>query len=271
MAGYAPARLFFAHANGFPAPCYRRFLDSLGAVHDVVAPERLGHGPGYPIDREWRGLTDEVLDRLAALPDAAPVIGVGHSMGGVLLFLAACRQPRRFHGLIMLDPPMAFGWSGWLLKLARRCGRIDHITPAGRSLGRRDRWPDIASVARDLGAKSLFRGFDETGMADFAAGGTQPDGNGGYSLRFDVDKEIAIFRAIPGELSRQPAPLPLPADVIVAGHGSALRPAELKRLARRHALRVRYLDGDHLFPLSGPEGAARAVLDSIREQQQRAR
>lgn len=265
------ARLFFAHANGFPAPCYRRFLDRLAAVHEVIAPERLAHDPAYPVDREWRSLTDEVLDRLAALPEAAPLVGVGHSMGGVLLFLAACRQPRRFRGLVMLDPPMAFGWTGWLLKLARLCGRIDRITPAGRSLGRRAHWPDAASAAGSLGAKSLFRDFDRIGMDDFVAGGTEPDPAGGRRLRFDVDTEVAIFRSIPANLARQPAPLSMPADLIVASRGSALRPGDLARLARRHALRVHYLDGDHLFPLNRPDAAAQAVLDIVQGQRKRAR
>jgi pimeloyl-ACP methyl ester carboxylesterase len=264
-------RIFFAHANGFPAPCYRGFLDRLAAEHDVVAPERLGHDPAYPVDREWRSLSDEVLDRLAALPDADPVLAVGHSMGAVLLFLAACRQPRRFAGLTLLDPPMAFGWTGWALKLARLCGRIDRITPAGRSLGRREHWPDRTTVARELGSRPLFREFDDAALQDFVAGGTEPAADGGRRLRFQVTTEVAIFRTIPTELARQPAPLPMPVDLVVASRGSALRRGDRMRFARRHAARLHAVDGDHLFPLSRPHAAASLVLDITRRQLEQAR
>lgn len=254
------APLFFAHANGFPAGAYRRFLAALSEGREVLAVERLGHRPEYPVDREWRGLTHELLDSIAAQAGAEPVIGVGHSMGGVLMFLAASRQPGRFRQIIMLDPPVSFGWSGWLLIAMRALGRIDRVTPAGRSVGRRQRWPDLDAAIDDLSGKRLFRDFDRIALSDYLAAATEKDpDNGGLRLSYRVDVEVAVFRNIPALLPLEPSPLPCPGDIAVARDSAVTRPGDLRRMVGRHGFGVHRADGDHLFPLTRPAGAAALV------------
>ena len=252
----SPPPLLFVHANGFPAGCYRRFLKGLQPEYRVLAPERLGHHPDYPL-RNWVGLTDELLDWLAA-HTSEPVHAVGHSLGGVLAFLAAVRQPRRFADVVMLDPPVVFGWTGWVVAAAKRLGLMDRITPAGASRGRRAHWESPGQALEHLRQKRLFAAFDPGCLDDYVRFGTQATADG-VRLVFDPGREVEIFRQLPHDLHRQPAPLAVPGTLLVASHDSVARPPDLRRFRRRHRLRLEHCRGSHMFPLEHPGESAAAV------------
>jgi len=74
--------LHFAHANSYPAGTYGMFFAQLQAHYDVRALPLHAHNPHYPVDDGWRKLGKELGVELAQRYDA-PVILVGHSMGGV--------------------------------------------------------------------------------------------------------------------------------------------------------------------------------------------
>lgn len=253
--------LFFAHANGFPAGSYRRFLEPLRARFDVRAPEKLGHHPDYPPHPNWSALADELLDALSA-ETAEPVIGVGHSLGGVLTFLAAVRQPRRFRCFVMLDPPAVFGPRAWMTALAKRLGFIDRVTPAGRTAGRRDIWPDRDQALAYFRGKGLFARFDPRCLADYVDAGTVATGEG-VRLVYEPEKEVSIFRNVPHDLAAQPAPVPVPGAIVLGRESMVTRPGDIRRLARRHHLRTSEHEGGHMFPLEHPESAAGHLTEVI--------
>lgn len=254
--------LFFAHANGFPAGSYRQFLAPLERKFRIVAPDALGHNPDYPIAPNWHGLADELLDEIAA-DGSEKVVGVGHSLGGVLMFLAALRQPRRFHAFVMLDPPILFGWPGVVAAAAKRLGTIDRLTPAGRTRGRRSWWPDRETALADFRGKPLFRRFTQACLRDYVDSGTV-ESEGGVRLRYDPDVEVEIFRHIPHALHREPAPVRVKGAILAARDGNVMRPGDLERMRRRHHLLVREVEGGHMFPMERPEGAAAELSDVIR-------
>lgn len=251
--------LFFAHANGFPAGSYRRFLEPLARRFDVRAPEKLGHHPDYPPHPNWRALADELLDALAA-ETAEPAVGVGHSLGGVLTLLAAIRQPRRFRCLIMLDPPAIYGPRAWMTALAKRLGFIDLITPAGQSAGRRDIWPSRDEALAYFRSKELFRHFDPRCLEDYVDAGTVTTTEG-LRLVYEPEKEVEIFRNVPHDLAAQPAPVPVPGAIVLGRQSVVTRSGDIRRLARRHELRISEFEGGHMFPLEHPEGAAAHVSE----------
>src|SRR5690554_7671811 len=75
---------------------------------DVCSSDlRIGHHPDFPVGHNWLALRDELLHTLESFD--APVIGVGHSMGGVLMAMAAEASPERFRCVVMLDPPLIIG------------------------------------------------------------------------------------------------------------------------------------------------------------------
>lgn len=254
--------LFFAHANGFPAGSYRRFFAQLEADYRVLAHDRFGHDARYPVTDNWERLVDELLDSLAARCEQ-PVAGVGHSLGGVLTFLAALRAPERFRAVVMLDPPAYLGTAALTMRLAKRFGFIDRITPAGKSSNRRSVWPSREVACKTLGRKGLFRAFDPDCLSDYVQAATEPSADG-VRLSYLPEVEVEIFRTIPHDLARQRR-LQVPGAIVCARGSDVIRPRDMRRLAQRHHMTLREVDGGHMFPLERPHAAAEAVLGILRE------
>ncbi|MCG8393743.1 MAG: alpha/beta hydrolase [Pseudomonadales bacterium] len=249
--------LAFAHANGIPGHSYDTFLAPLRDEYDLFVVDRVGHDPAYPVDAQWHSLSLELEAQLADFPK--PIVGAGHSLGAVLMYLVAQRHPQWFSSLVMLDPPMMNGWQGVMIDLAKLAGQVDRVTPAGKSQGRLDFWPDWESVESYFQSRGLFRAFDPRCLQDYLKAGLEP-WQGGWRLRFRPEVEVAIFRHTPTAATRLPR-LKVP-GAIVTGRGSPspfLHSA--KRIARRHRMLHRIAEGSHMYPLEKPE----ATLALFRE------
>ncbi|MBB3190837.1 alpha/beta fold hydrolase [Halomonas cerina] len=252
--------LVFAHANGFPGHSYRSLLAPLTARFDVQPLDRLGHHPDFPVGHNWLALRDELLAHLVEL--GRPVIGVGHSMGGVLMAMAAEHSPLHFRAVVMLDPPLMLGLDAWIMKAAKRLGLADHFTPAGKTLGRRDIWPSREAMAHYLRRRGLFRHFTQAALADYVEGGTRQLDDGSVVLVYDPDIEVAIFRHLPDHLDDLPARVHVPLGVLAGEDSEVLTPRRQRRL-RRRGVPVKGVPGHHMFPMEHPEATRTALLDML--------
>lgn len=253
-------RLVFAHANGFTGASYRSFLKPLEGHYDVLPLDRLGHHPRYPVGRNWLNLRDELLEQLGTGP--APVIGVGHSMGGVLMAMAANAAPERFRCVVLLDPPLMLGLDAWAMKLAKGLGFVDRVTPAGKSKGRRAQWSSREALHHYLRQRGLFRRFTDEALDDYIDGGTQPGEGGSVQLRFDPQIEVEIFRHLPDHLHGLPTRLTVPLTLL-AGAQSDLITARRRERLERYGVEVGTVPGGHMFPMEYPNEARQALLSSI--------
>lgn len=250
-------RLLFAHANGFPGMSYRSLLAPLRGSFDVHPLDRLGHHPHYPAGPNWVALRDELLDHL---PDSGePVIGVGHSMGGVLMAMAAERAPERFRCVVMLDPPLMLGLDAWGMKAAKHFGFVDRITPAGKTRGRRAVWPNREAMANYLRRRGLFRRFTQEALHDYIEGGTRLRDDGQAELIYDPAVEVEIFRHLPDHLTRLPRRLRVPFGVL-AGRDSELITPKRRRRLERHGIALSLVPGTHMFPMEHPDATRQALL-----------
>lgn len=254
--------LVFAHANGFPGQCYRSLLAPLAERFDVHPLDRLGHHPDFPVGHNWLALRDELLEHLSQL--GRPVIGVGHSMGGVLMAMAAEHAPQHFHALVMLDPPLMLGLDAVAMKAAKRLGLADYFTPAGKTLGRRDTWPSREAMAQYLRRRELFRHFSEAALVDYVEGGTRQLDDGSVVLVYDPDIEVAIFRHLPDHLDDLPTQVRVPLGVLAGEDSEVLTPRRQKRL-RRRGIPVKQVPGRHMFPMEQPDATRTALLALLDE------
>ena len=250
-------RLVFAHANGFPGLSYRSLLNPLAETFDLHPLDRLGHHPDYPVNHNWGNLVDELL---SYLPETdTPLLGVGHSLGGTLMAMAADKQPERFCGVIMLDPPLMLGKDAWAMKAAKRFGFVDRVTPAGKTLGRRTVWPSREAMASSLGRRGLFRRFTPEALNDYIEAGTRLLNDGSAELTFDPGIEVEIFRHLPDHLSRLPQRLGVPLELVAGKESHRLTASRIKRLKRR-GLSVSEVPGTHMFPMEHPDETRAAIL-----------
>lgn len=262
-----PQAIFFSHANGFPSATYAKLFAALAPEFEVRHLEMHGHDPRFPVDANWRNLVDELLFHLDG--QGEPVWGVGHSLGGLLHYHAALRRPDLYRGVVMLDsPPLTFV-DRWVIRAAKRFGFIDRITPAGRTLGRREAFADFADALDYFAGKSLFRRFDPQCLADYVRHGLARQGEG-LRLKFDPATEISIYRNVPHTAPGSARRLQVPLALVRGRHSRVVLPHHaraLRRLPRGEALT---LPGSHMFPLERPGATAELIKQIFTRWQRRA-
>jgi pimeloyl-ACP methyl ester carboxylesterase len=253
--------IHFSHGNSYPAGSYTRFLDCLRADYDIRAVDMYGHDAKYPVTDGWPKLVEQLIDQLKTYP--APVILVGHSLGGMLSMMAAKARPDLVRCVVMLDSPVVAGWRATLLRWTKGQSWSDQFSPAKFSLKRRNVWPDVAAAYQHFISKPMFAAWAPGVLSDYLEHGLEPHPQG-VQLRFKREVETDIYRALPhhlGSLLQDDYPVPIG---FVAGTDSVeLRQAGLKATRALVGENFSEIKGGHLFPMESPETAAQLTRDMI--------
>ena len=282
-----PRTLVFCHANSFTAGTYSVLFEAWRkAGWRVLAPEKLGHDPAYPVSNGWRHLRDELLHFIEREAGAGPVALVGHSMGGYLSLLAASRRPALVNAVVLLDAPIVSGWRAPAFGLLKMSGLMGRGGPGKASARRRVHWPSLQAAREHFASKPAFARWDTRMLADYLRHGFMPDTSGasdagdagdagdaaassgsshaaaGVTLAFNRETETRIYNTLPHDvpalLKRHPLRCPV-------GYIGSKRSAESRQLGidfvrRLAGPRWKWMEGSHLFPMERPEETAAAVL-----------
>lgn len=255
--------LYFAHANSFPASVYRKMLTALSAHFRICHTDTIGHDPAFPVSDCWPRLVDETVAAVERCGNG-PVWGVGHSLGGVLIYYAAVRRPDLFRGIAVLDSPLFSPWRARSIWLAKRLGFIDRFTPGGNTLKRRDCWASSQMVFDYFQRKSMFARFDPDCLRDYAELGTVDDGQGGRRLKFRPEVEHRIYCTLPHDIGRHADRLQVPGLYLAAGDAPVLGARDLRYVRERLRLKTASQAGSHLFPLEHPLDTAATLEATFR-------
>ncbi len=153
----AAGHLVFSHANSFPAGVYELLFEIWRERgYRVHAVEKFGHDPARPVTSNWPHLRDELIDFIDA-EVAGPAWLVGHSLGGMLSVLAACKRPDLARGIVLLDAPIIAGMSAHGLHVAKATGLLARMPPGRISQVRRHSWPSRAAVREHFGKQERLR------------------------------------------------------------------------------------------------------------------
>jgi pimeloyl-ACP methyl ester carboxylesterase len=253
--------LVFSHANGFPAGTYQQLFTLWRAAGwRVLAIDKFGHDPRYPVSSNWPRLRDQLLDFIAAQAPQGAYL-VGHSLGGLLSLLAAARRPDLAQGLVMLDSPVITGWRAHSVQMLKASRLIGRVSPGKLSRTRRQSWPSRQALSAHYGAKALFARWAPGVLDDYIDAGTEQRGDQTV-LAFDRAVETHIYNTLPHHLGALLHKHPLRCPV---GFIAGTRSAELRQggLGTAHALagqRFSWLEGTHLYPMEKPQETADAVL-----------
>ncbi|MEP6504641.1 MAG: alpha/beta hydrolase [Betaproteobacteria bacterium] len=263
--------IVFAHANGFPAGTYEPIFDVWRAAGwRVEAPARFSHDARYPVTSNWPRLRDQLTDFIVA-NDLAGAMLVGHSLGGLVSLMAACKRPDLVGGLVMLDSPIVTGWRAHSVHMAKRLGLIERVGPGAIARRRRHEWPSREAVHTHFAAKSAFARWDprmldayvKAGFDELPAEADHPAGK--VVLAVDRDVETRIYNTLPHHV---PALLKKHPPRCAVGFIAGTRSAEMRQggFAGSHKLagdRWRWIEGSHLYPMERPDDTALLVLELL--------
>jgi pimeloyl-ACP methyl ester carboxylesterase len=254
--------IHFAHANGFPATAYGKLLHLLEKEYVVIAIDKLGHNPIYPVDENWESLITELSDYIRSNA-GEPVIGVGHSLGAILTFMAAYRMPELFREIIMIEPPLAYGPPALLLYFAKKLRLLDRTKLVAQTRKRRTQWSSHQEAESHFMKKSSFNRFDPDCLRDYVHYGTEAS-NTVVKLSFDVNIEVNIFKTTPHNLSSLSDKLSVPGMLITGENTNILARYMATSFAKRYSLLLdQCKDGSHLFPLEYPQRTADLIMEAI--------
>ena len=259
--------IHFAHANGVPAGVYRKLFAALTPEYDVISVPALGSDKRYPVDNHWRSLTQQVIDSIVRQAQGRPVIGIGHSLGGVLTFQAALKRPELFSQVIMLDPPMIMGKDCLFLHTAKTLGMInvlDKMSPAGLSKRRRDHWDSRNQAAELLGSRGFYADFDPDCFQDYIHYALKEDQvRGGVELTISKHDEVEIFRTNPSWWWLPQKQVPVPMHLIAASKGPFIERKYPQIVQKKFGVPFSLWEGGHMFPLEQPVALAKRIKDLI--------
>jgi pimeloyl-ACP methyl ester carboxylesterase len=259
-----------AHANGFPPGTYRLLAEALTDRFQVIAlPSR----PLWPGSRPesaptWRPLADDLIQGLDDL-HLSRIVGIGHSLGGVLTLWAAIRRPDLFCAAILIDPVILL--PAWLrmVQLLRGLGLSHQLPLVKGALRRRRTWPSRQACYEHLRGKPLFANWLDAALQDYVESGTQERVDGQVELVYPPEWEAHIFATTPTDIWRDVPRLTTPALVIRGAHSNIFLPATQERMAGRLP-RTRFVTiagAGHLVPMERPDETGAAIcgfLDYLR-------
>ncbi len=145
---------------------------------------------------DWHPLSEDLLRFLTSTAPSAgkPVIGVGHSIGGIVTLRAALRDPSKFRALVLLDPVLFMPSFLAMWNLVRALGLGEKLHPKIRgALKRRRAFDNLDLVFRGYRTREVFKYVSDENLRAYIAGIAKPKAEGGFELAFSPEWESRIY------------------------------------------------------------------------------
>ncbi len=249
-------QIHFSHANGFPAGTYNQLLAHFQEDYEVGSIACIGHNPKYPVTNNWTNLPQELID-YCEQHYSRPVILMGHSLGAVISFMVTVQRPDLVKALVMIDAPIPTLLQNMVLKLAKKMGFIDYITPAARTKNRRVHWASKEAAMSYFNGKSLMHKFDPRCLQDYIEYGTAAVKEGGVSLCFAHAIEMQIYRGLPDNIWHKQV-LSCPSAIFAGSKSDVFWQANARRM-QKMGMYLDWTDAGHMFPLEQPQATANKI------------
>jgi len=245
--------IHFSHANGFPARTYSILFEFLKG-YNITSIDVLGQGKKHE-DINWIGLSEEIFDRVQKIK--RPVVGVGHSLGGILTLLAAAKKPNTFKSVILLDPPMFSPLKRSIIDVLRVIKVEDMFSPAAKSKKRRERFDSKEQAFQYFKEKIFFKNFHIRALQDYIKYGLVEQGSE-VKLKIPVKKEVSIYRKL---LTNYPNSVYDVNGVIIYGAKNSIYwLSDINWIKKKFTkMKIYPFPGNHFFPLENPESTAKLI------------
>ncbi|MEW6402881.1 MAG: alpha/beta hydrolase [Chloroflexota bacterium] len=252
--------LHFIHANGYPPDCYGPLLELLKTEYHVFGMHlRPLWSDAKPEEFDsWNPLTEDLL-RFLSDCEVGPVVGVGHSIGGIVTLRAALRDPEKFRALVLFDPVLfpPYFIKMWNIVRALGIGHSIHPLIPG-AMKRRREFDSLELVFRGYRTRKIFRYLSDEYLWAYIRGITRQRPNGRYELVYTPEWEAHIYYTgiwRDMEIWRALNHLEVP-TLIIRGAETDTFWASTARLVKREQPRIQIeavRQSTHLVPLERPK------------------
>lgn len=183
--------VLLSHATGFHAHCWEPVAHSLNSQHHVVGLDHRGYGDAETVNPATMTWDQYGLDALAAARHLyaqhnEPIVGIGHSMGGASLLMAAHGEPHLFKALFVFEPivfPPPDPDAG---------ERPESPLPAG-ARKRRSRFPTFEAAIENFAAKPPMAAFNAVAREAYVRHGFKPTTDGDIELKCLPEHEARTY------------------------------------------------------------------------------
>lgn len=262
--------LHFLHANGYPPDCYQPLFAHLQKHYHVYGMKLRPLWDGASRDglNDWHPFSDDLLKFLSTNA-SKPVIGVGHSIGGIVTLRAALKSPEKFSAVILLDPVLFVPsfLAGW--NFVRAAGLGEKIHPLIRTAkNRRRAFDDLDMVFERYRRRRIFRFMSDPNLKAYIEGITKPKPDGGFELVYSPEWEAHIY--LTGlrdfDLWRKLSRFDVPTLIVRGEETDTFLPNAEKLIVKKNPkIQVHTMKkATHLLPLEYPQEVAEIISSFTR-------
>ena len=257
--------LHFLHANGYPPECYQPLFEHLQKQYHVFGMKLRPLWDDAKMDdlQDWHPLSEDLL-RFLADREPVPVIGVGHSIGGIVTLRAALRDPKKFRALILLDPVLFVPSFLVLWNFVCGIGLGDKLYPLiSIARKRRREFDDRETVFRGYRNRSIFKNVNDKNLWRYIEGITKPKSGGGFELVYTPEWEAHIYQSglRDFDLWRGLPNLEVPTLFIRGAETDTFLEKAAKLVKRRNPkIQIKTIqNATHILPLEHPQEVAEII------------
>ncbi|MEY3805288.1 MAG: hypothetical protein RIR69_100 [Actinomycetota bacterium] len=264
--GGAGSPILLSHATGFHAHCWEPLAKALTARHAVMGLDHRGYGDAQRVDPatiEWKQYGSDALAaaRYFSSLTEQPLIGVGHSMGGASLLMAARQQPSLFSALVVFEPIV--------FPPPREDSPPRPENPlAGGARKRRSRFPSFDAALENFASKPPMATFHPDARNAYVRHGFQPTPEGDIELKCLPEHEARTYETGGTSGAWDELPSITTPVWVVSGAPAPFQPSSFAiSVAEQlpHSTYVQYDELGHFGPLERPDMLA-ALVENVATQ-----
>ena len=258
-------QIHFAHANAYPVNTYTHFLKLFTEQFEVFGMRQRPCWPGSEPSSfsDWAQLGDDLIEIFDA-NNMSSVIGLGHSMGGIVTLFAVNKRPDLFSSIILIDPVIMGLDIITMMKQLPYEQQIANNPMVQIAQNRRNSWENKTEALTYFESKSFFRKFTSEAKQTFIDHGLKESDNK-LTLSYSRDWEAKIYSSVPdvwAELEK----LNCPALIIKAEKSDVITTEKHWNMIKdvtKTATCIELKDAGHLIPQEKPVELKQAIMDFL--------
>ncbi|GAA6134884.1 alpha/beta hydrolase PoxA [Oceaniserpentilla sp. 4NH20-0058] len=263
-----PVIVFF-HGNGFSGLSYRPMLDALASDFDLIVPDLPGHGDsGFASDlsgwndtaRYMRSVLNSFSHQIQA---TVPILGLGHSYGGIMTALIAGSDQNRFKKTLLLDPVIFSSGMLFVKGLSEWLGLAEQTDLVKKTKKRQDSWASKQEAYEYFEGRGIFKNWAPESLQAYIDDALmdKPEGEVGVTLKCPTSVEAKIFASYPKRLWSNLRHTRTPCKILMGKESYPFIAKSAAKLEPLKMFQTEKVEGGHCFMQERPIETAKMIKD----------